>query len=310
MSELNTNIYLNSVNENWVVDRFRDEWFHYGAKQTPLISLSKKDIIWLIAPWTWSKVPKYYLKNRKVVCTIHHIDNNKFDNDRMKEFSIRDKFVDCYHSISPQTTSTLRKLTKKRIVEMPFWVNQNLFFPITDKKSLREKYLFEKGEYLLGSFQRDTEGKDLISPKLEKGPDIFIEIVKQMNSKHNNIKIVLTGKRRQYIINKLKELKIPFSYFEMVTFKELNELYNILDLYVVSSRVEGGPQSIMECAISKTPIISTKVGVAEKILSNESIYEPSNFLDAKPNTVSAFNSVQQYKVTEWIKEYKEFFNSL
>ena len=96
----------------------------------------------------------------------------------------------------------------------------------------------------------------------------------------------------------------------MVTFKELNELYNILDLYVVSSRVEGGPQSIMECAISKTPIISTKVGVAEKILSNESIYEPSNFLDAKPNTVSAFNSVQQYKVTEWIKEYKEFFNSL
>ena len=52
MSELNTNIYLNSVNENWVVDRFRDEWFHYGAKQTPLISLSKKDIIWLIAPWT------------------------------------------------------------------------------------------------------------------------------------------------------------------------------------------------------------------------------------------------------------------
>ena len=46
----------------------------------------------------------------------------------------------------------------------------------------------------MGSFQRDTEGKDLISPKLEKGPDIFIEIVKQMNSKHNNIKIVLTGK--------------------------------------------------------------------------------------------------------------------
>ena len=33
---------------------------------------------------------------------------------------------------------------------------------------------------LVGSFQRDTEGSDLISPKLIKGPDIFIEIVKNM----------------------------------------------------------------------------------------------------------------------------------
>ena len=26
MSELNSNIYLNSANKNWVVDRFRKEW--------------------------------------------------------------------------------------------------------------------------------------------------------------------------------------------------------------------------------------------------------------------------------------------
>ena len=107
MSEMKFNIYLNSANENWVVDRFRKEWFQYGVKQTPLISLSRKDIIWLIAPWTWNKVPKYYLKNRKVVCTIHHIDMKKFDKNQREEFLKRDKFVDCYHSISPQTTLTL-----------------------------------------------------------------------------------------------------------------------------------------------------------------------------------------------------------
>lgn len=310
MSEMKFNIYLNSANENWVVDRFRNEWFQYGVKQTPLISLSRKDIIWLIAPWTWNKVPKYYLKNRKVVCTIHHIDMKKFDKNQREEFLKRDEFVDCYHSISPQTTSTLKTLTDKRIVELPFWINENLFFPINNKQLLREKYLFDSDEYLLGSFQRDTEGKDLISPKLEKGPDIFIEIVKKMIPRQNTIKVVLTGKRRQYIISKLEELEIPFSYFELVTFEELNELYNILDLYVVSSRVEGGPQSIMECAISKTPIISTNVGISTKILNKESIYDTSNVLEAKPEIISAFNNVQKYKTTVWTKEYKDFFNSI
>ena len=51
----------------------------------------------------------------------------------------------------------------------------------------------------------------------------------------------------------------------MVNFTELNELYNCLDLYIVASRFEGGPQSILECANTK-PIVSTNVGVAAEIL--------------------------------------------
>ena len=50
----------------------------------------------------------------------------------------------------------------------------------------------------------------------------------------------------------------------MVNSKELNELYNILNLYIVSSRIEGGPQAILECAITKTPIVSTDVGLQRK----------------------------------------------
>ena len=48
----------------------------------------------------------------------------------------------------------------------------------------------------------------------------------------------------------------------------LNELYNILDLYLVTSRIEGGPQAILECAIIKTPIMSTDVGVASGIFGS------------------------------------------
>ena len=68
-------------------------------------------------------------------------------------------------------------------------------------------------------------------------------------------------------LEELKEMNIPFKYFEMVDFSSLNELYNLLDLYIVSSRFEGGPQAIMECSLLKIPIISTDVGIAKEILS-------------------------------------------
>ena len=54
----------------------------------------------------------------------------------------------------------------------------------------------------------------------------------------------------------------------MADSKTINDLYNILDLYIVSSRIEGGPQAIMEAAYTKTPIVSTDVGVASEILSD------------------------------------------
>ena len=72
--------------------------------------------------------------------------------------------------------------------------------------------------------------------------------------------------------------KIPFKYFEMTNFEMLNELYNVLDLYLVTSRIEGGPQALVECGQTKTPILSTNVGIADQILAPESIFDSRIYL--------------------------------
>ena len=72
---------------------------------------------------------------------------------------------------------------------------------------------------------------------------------------------------------------------------KLNKLYNILDLYLVTSRVEGGPQAILECGITKTPILSTDVGVASEILHPDSLYNENNFLKAKTNSEFAYKNI-------------------
>ena len=94
----------------------------------------------------------------------------------------------------------------------------------------------------------------------------------------------------------------------MLTVEQINELYNILDLYIVASRVEGGPQAILECGITKTPIISTDVGIASEILSKESIFNMQNFKKAKPSVEYAYQ--KNYTIPKGFEKFNNLFNSV
>ena len=302
-------IYINKVRENWVVDNFINEWKEYNGDTT--VKYAKNaELIWIIAPWTWKQISKRHLAKKKVICTIHHIDFNKFDDAERINFYDRDRYIDFYHVISEKTKNQLKKLTNKKIFIQPFWIDQRKFHYLHDKKSLRKKYKLKNESFLVGSFQRDTEGHDLISPKLSKGPDKFLEIVKDLQKIQNNLEVVLTGKRRNYLIKNFEENSINYKYFEMVDFATLNELYNILDLYIVSSRIEGGPRSVFECAQTETPIISTDVGFASEILAEESIYNFEDHLKAKPNIEHAKNKVSNFLIPEGFQYYLNMFNEV
>ena len=290
-------LYLNNPNEEWIVDRLCQEWNQHNSifsTNDP----SKADLLWIISPWSASNISKKFLREKKVVCTIHHIDFDKFDFNEKRKFKKLDKYVDFYHVISDQTENDLKKITDKEIWNNPWWIDSKLWYEINEKKELRRKYNIDQESYLVGSFQRDTEGADLKSPKLSTGPDRFITIVKALSKEFPNLEVVLAGKRREYVLKQLKQEKIKFYYFEMVEPKLLNELYNMLNLYVVSSRIEGGPQAIYECSLSKTPIISTNVGVATKFLHPSSIFKMDNFMEAKPNTEYAYDKIQTQIIPE------------
>ena len=228
----------------------------------------------------------------------------------MIDFKKREKYIDYYHVISLKTKEDLKKITDKEIFYIPFWVNGDIWFEIKDKLALRNKYKIPKNSFVIGSFQRDTEGSDLKSPKLIKGPDRLAKIINEMNTEYDNLTVLLTGKRRQFIISELEKMKIKYVYLEMVDFNTLNELYNCLDLYIVTSRIEGGPQAIVECGITRTPIISTDVGIASEILHQNSIFNMENFKDAKPEIDFAYNKSLQLKIPHGFNEFLKVFNSL
>jgi len=298
------NVFLSDLNESWVVDRFREDWYSHNA-DISTNDIRNSDIIWIISPWVWKKLSKKMLSKKVVICSIYHIDFKSFDE---KDFYKRDQYVDLYHVISEHTREQLEKLTNKKIISIPFWVNSEIFKKLNNTDLIRKKFGFEEDEYLIGSFQRDSEGKDTSLPKLIKGPDIFFKIVRNLHVENRKIRVVLTGKRRDYLITRLKEAGIPYKYFEMASLTEINELYNILNIYIVSSRIEGGPQSIVECAISETPIVSTNVGIAPEILNKTSIYENTeSFKSAKPDIKFAFNKASKLAIPTGMQKFRDMF---
>lgn len=299
-------VYLSEINESWIIDRVRDEW-HKNNQEITTDNIHESDVIWIISPWLWKKLPKKLLEEKKVLCSIYHFEEKDFTRKALKNFYKRDCYVQHYHVISPKVKNQLESLTTKPVTYIPFWVNQKIWYNIPDKKSLRKKYDINLNTFVAGSFQRDTEGKDLKSPKLIKGPDRFLEIAVYLNQKYDDFKVVLSGTRRQYVINELEKENIEYVYFEMADFKQLNELYNLLDLYIVSSRIEGGPQAIVESGITRTPIISTDVGFASDILSKQSIYDMSTYSDAIPNVEYAYKNSLKLTIPDG---FEKFINTL
>ena len=305
-------IYLTNINESWIVDRIRSEWISNNKKITTKYSYLS-EIIWDVAPWTTKPSFLKKFKNKKIIQSIYHIEDTSFQSKEVENIINNDKFINGYHVISPKTKKELSQLTNKPIFYLPLWVNQNIWYHKKNKIELRNKYGFDTSEYLVGSFQRDTEGTDLKSPKLIKGPDIFVEIIKNMYKKNKNLKVVLTGKRRNFIIEELNKNSIPFKYFEMTNYAIMNELYNILDLYLITSRLEGGPQALVECGQTKTPLISTDVGIASRILPPESIFDYKNmdsFNVATPNVEFAYNQSSKLSIPNGMLGYIDMFKKI
>lgn len=276
-------VFLLPPRENWIVDRFCEEFVEHNKDMCSDYP-AEADVIWLTGEWYWDRLPRYMLQSKKVVTSVHHIVPDKFDEKAKFLFAQRDKVTDLYHVPCMKTHDQIRHLTQKEIKVHPFWVNDSLFKKLSiddnerhqQRLKARHRLNLDKDAFYVMSAQRDTEGCDLVTPKLEKGPDLLCDVIETLYSKNSNTRALLGAWRRQYVINKLDEKHIQSTYFELPKTDKLIDMYHATDLYVVSSRYEGGPQAVVECAAMNVPIISTDVGLASSVLHCASLYDPTN----------------------------------
>ena len=82
-------VYLNKINESWIIDRVRKDWYK-NNKDISTNLINKSNIFWIISPWVWRSMPKKALEGKKVLCSHYHFDFNNFDE---KDFYQLDRYV-------------------------------------------------------------------------------------------------------------------------------------------------------------------------------------------------------------------------
>ena len=212
-------------------------------------------------------------KNQLMISSFHHLYQPKEDH-WLNRVQTTDAQSDVIHFFSKKNAIENIGYFNNPIFVLPYWIETDKFKPLSNenRQSIKLSLNLPKDKIIIGSFQRDTE-KDLVSPKLEKGPDIFCDIVENLNK--NKIFVLLAGPKRNYVTTRLKKANIEFLDLGYIEYQTMNELYNAINYYLVTSRVEGGPQAILECMSSATPIYSTPVGISN-LLDNRVVHSKIN----------------------------------
>lgn len=212
---------------------------------------------------------KQIKKNNKIVATYYHVVPENYKLELIKR---ADELIDIWHTSCEITKKQLLEfgINERKIVTIPIGVNLNKFKPTEPKtrEELRKELNIPEGHIAIGSFQKDGNGwGEGLEPKFIKGPDIFCDVVEKLSNDHP-LFIVLTGPARGYVKNRLEKAKIPYIHEYTKKAEHINKFYSVIDLYLSTSRIEGGPKSIVESFATNVPIASTRVGMAPDLIQD------------------------------------------
>lgn len=247
-----------------------------------------------------------------VITTLHHLSPDKA-HIWQPILNILKPITSTWHCPSPDNLGPVKEQLSS-ITHLPYWVDTKRFKPLPswEKDALKKRYNLPGHRIIIGSFQRDTESDGVI-PKLDKGPDIFCSVIEKLP--RDKFHVLLTGPRRGYIEKRLSKSKIAFTSLGHVDANEINGLYNCLDYYLVTSRLEGGPQAILESAATRTKIFSTPVGISNLLSQNTIVHQPETFPNLLqkpyPDVLDEHHKMsQEHSAQNIIPKYVQYFASL
>ncbi len=159
-------------------------------------------------------------------------------------------------------------IPESKIVRIPIGVETNRFLPPTQEQRevARARFGIAPHEIVVGSFQKDGNGWDEgFEPKLIKGPDIFLAAIEKL-AQTLPVFVLLSGPARGYVKRGLERCGIRYAHDYAPDRDALAKLYHPLDLYLMTSREEGGPMAVMESMASHVPVVATRVGMAPDLI--------------------------------------------
>ena len=139
------------------------------------------------------------------------------------------------------------------IAVVPHGVNPEFF---RHRKVQRTRFRIPPGRFVIGFL--GNKGSD--SDYGRKGTDVLLEVARKAAAVIPNFHLVMGGPGWEKEVRDLKALGVSVSATGFIRNADLPALYSALDVYLLTSRVEGGPCTILEAMACETAVVSTRVG--------------------------------------------------
>lgn len=281
-------VYLFGSEKNgWALDTdlaLTKESLSLIPETVTLTSLQEADVVHSVWEEPLLSLDQEMLAGKRVVC---HICNNLM---RLYENPVMIRAADTvglWVAMAQEAANDLEAL-QYPYAFVPYSVDTKIFQPLStdieEKNRLREKYAIPQESFVISNFMRDSFGHDLDTPKDQKGVELLLEVGCCLGNAGIPVHFLLAGPRRHWIRSQLQHAKIPYTFVGKETIQDdlesniqtpetINALYQASDLHLITSRWEGGPRSVLEAAATKTPILSTRVGIAPDILSKRCLID-------------------------------------
>jgi glycosyltransferase involved in cell wall biosynthesis len=232
------------------------------------------DIVHYGSLWSFlGSVGKPHNTRNSVVVTVFHGTRSPQYPELLEGM---DRLIE--HSDEARVVVTSCSIMSRRLIDwgipqekircIPLGVDHSIFKPPSpeERQARRRELGIPDGTICIGSFQKDGEGWEKGStPKLIKGPDVFLETINGLRSSFP-IFVLLTGPARGYVRQGLERMGVPYRHDMIDDYPKIPEWYKCLDLYVVSSREEGGPKAVVESLACGVPLVTTEVGMAPDVI--------------------------------------------
>ena len=164
-----------------------------------------------------------------------------------------------------------------------------------DKNYLRKELGFSNDDYLVGIVAHLAD---------HKGHKYLIEASQIIKEKTDKIKIIIVGEGplKMELTKKAKELNTRNVVFFLGFRKDIPQILHSLDLFVLSSYLEGLGSSILDAMACKLPVVATSTGGIPEAVKNE----VTGFLVPPRNPKALAEAILKlYKNRDWGRKMGE-----
>lgn len=234
------------------------------------------DVVHFLTPHIATRQFSKFADHAACVATVHHVEDNK----SMEPL----EYVDAVCTVCNQWHNYIVEAVSDptKVVQVKNGLDTLLFRPALNestRRRIRWSYGISEDRFVVGFSAKRTS--DTLN---RKGLPVVAALMEQSASRNDPTTWIVRGPGWQPFVDQCRARGVDVKYLPFLpTQRELAESYQVMDAFIVTSRIEGGPYPLIEAMSSGLACVTTPVGLAMEVVD-----------DGKSGFVVPFNDIEAF----------------